>query len=171
MSRHGFQDDCDADDLAVGRWRGAVRSAIGGRRGQAALRELLAAFDAMPVKELAAESLINADGEFCTLGVLGSARGIDMTKINPDDWDAVAKAFNLAPAMVREIVFENDETVDSERWVDVEFCGPVRLGHPDWGRRTITMQIPVPDVAARRWRHMREWIASQIAAPMQDKPA
>ena len=106
MSRSGYIDDGDCDDvLAMGRWQGQVASAIRGKRGQAALRELAAAMDAMPVKALAAESLVTADGEFCTLGVLGQARGIDMAPIDPEDWDAVAKAFNLAPAMVREIVY------------------------------------------------------------------
>jgi hypothetical protein len=39
------------------RWRGAVASAIRGGRGQAFLREMLAAMDAMPVKRLVANEL------------------------------------------------------------------------------------------------------------------
>lgn len=44
MSRSGYNDDCDG--WALIRWRGAVNSAINGKRGQAFLRELVAALDA-----------------------------------------------------------------------------------------------------------------------------
>ena len=70
MSRSGYTDDYDGWDLI--RWRGAVHSAIRGRRGQAALREIIAALDALPEKWLAANSLETADGDYCTLGALGS---------------------------------------------------------------------------------------------------
>ena len=40
------------------RYRGAVKSAIRGKRGQAFLREMLAALDAMPEKRLSAGALI-----------------------------------------------------------------------------------------------------------------
>lgn len=155
MSRSGYSDDDGDGRLAM--WRGAVRSAIRGKRGQAALRELLTALDAMPEKALAAESLVTADGEFCTLGVLGAARGIDMKPIDPEDWDAVADAFGLAPAMVREIVYENDETVAEWQWVEVD-------GPPNrfYGRHRPSARVPVPNAAERRWRHMRDWVASQI---------
>jgi len=41
MSRSGYSDDCDV--WALIRWRGAVKSAIRGARGQAMLRELIQA--------------------------------------------------------------------------------------------------------------------------------
>ena len=64
MSRSGYTDDYGVEDpLAMGRWRAAVNSAINGKRGQAALRETLAALDAMPAKALVGESLVTADGE------------------------------------------------------------------------------------------------------------
>lgn len=164
MSRSGYTDDYDDDPLAGGRWRAAVKSAINGKRGQQALREILAALDAMPQKTLIGESLVTADGEFCTLGVLGQARGLDMGGVDPEDADAVAALFNLAPAMVREVVFENDEAVDTHRWVDVEICGPIRPGLPDWGRhtRSLSIEIDPTEVARKRWAHMRAWVASQI---------
>lgn len=46
MSRSGYSDDCD-DPLQEGRWRAAVNSAIRGKRGQAFLREALAALVAV----------------------------------------------------------------------------------------------------------------------------
>ena len=47
MSRSGYSDDID-DNWAHIMWRGRVASSIRGKRGQAMLRELLAALDAMP---------------------------------------------------------------------------------------------------------------------------
>lgn len=43
MSRHGYSDDCHDDILSFGQWRGQVASAIRGKRGQAFLKELIAA--------------------------------------------------------------------------------------------------------------------------------
>lgn len=163
MSRSGYSDDYDEDGTG-GLWRGAVMRAIRGKRGQEALKELAKAMDAMPKKALAAESLVTEDGEFCTLGVLGQARGLDMNPIDPDDWDAVAKAFNMAPAMVREIVYENDEGLPDYEWVEFELCGPVRPGYPDWGRHTTSVRvaIPVETLAAQRWTRMRQWVETNL---------
>jgi len=106
MSRAGYTEDCDGWDLI--RWRGAVESAIKGRRGQQLLRELLAALDAMPVKRLIAGEL-EKDGEVCGLGCLGRVKSIDMSGIDPEDYDRVAETFGIAPAMAREIEYINDE--------------------------------------------------------------
>lgn len=160
MSRSGYSDDCEQWDLI--RWRGAVKSAIRGARGQAMLREVLAALDALPEKRLAAESLVTEDGEFCTLGALGRARGMDMAPIDPEDREQVARAFGIAEALAAEIMHINDEHTDEWKWVDVEFCGPVRPRYPDWGRNTLTVRVPVADAAERRWRYMREWVNEQL---------
>ena len=61
MSRAGYTDDMD-DYWSWIRYRGAVRSAIRGRRGQAFLKEMLAALDALPEKRLITEDLV-IDGE------------------------------------------------------------------------------------------------------------
>ena len=156
MSRSGYIDDCEN----IGLWRGCVTRAIRGKRGQQALRELAVAMDAMPDKALAADSLVNADGEFCTLGVLGQARGLNMAPLDPEDPDAVAEAFNIAPAMAREIVYENDEALYPWDWVEVEVCGPLRR----CDRRTITVRVDIkPELMARaRWQHMRKWVADNL---------
>ena len=57
MSRSGLVEDDGDDPLAHGRWRGAVKSAINGKRGQQFLRELADALDAMPEKVLVAGAL------------------------------------------------------------------------------------------------------------------
>lgn len=169
MSRSGYSDDYGDDDpLAMGRWRGAVNSAIRGKRGQQTLREILAALDAMPVKELAAESLVTAEGEFCTLGVLGAQRGIALDKLDPEDPEGVAEAFGIAPAMVREIVYMNDEQIDGYAFQEVEFCGPVRPYWPEYGRHTRSVRVSLPGVAHRRWVYMRKWVADQLKQPRTD---
>lgn len=131
MSRSGYSDDCGGWDLIC--WRGAVSSAIKGKRGQAFLIKLREALDAMPEKRLIAEEL-EADGQFCTLGVLGAKRGIDMSGIDPE-------AFDIAPALAAEIVFENDE-----------YPGGFYDGSGKWSRET-------PE---QRWQRMRNWVESSI---------
>lgn len=106
MSRSGYSDDCDGWGLIC--WRGAVTSALRGKRGQAFLREMLAAMDALPKKELIADEM-QADGSFCAIGAVGNARGIDMAGLDPYDREAVAHRFGIAPALAAEIMFENDD--------------------------------------------------------------
>jgi hypothetical protein len=127
MSRSEYTDDCDGWDLVC--WRGAVTSAMKGRRGQKFLIELRDALDAMQVKELIAHELVK-QGNFCALGVVGQKRGIALESIDPEDSRTVAEQFNIANAMAQEIVFVNDEAAwDDEspqqrwsrmrRWVDI----------------------------------------------------
>lgn len=158
MSRSGYSEDCDG--WALIRWRGAVNSAIKGARGQAFLRELAAALDAMPDKRLIADELETADGEFCTIGVLGAARGVDMSKIDPEDREAVAAAFNIAPALAAEIVFENDEGLYPYDFVTVEVCGPLRR----FEQRTRSLSVPKSRLEEQRWHRMRQWVESHIKA-------
>ena len=106
MSRSGYCDDTDNNWQFI-MWRGQVASSIRGKRGQVMLCDMLAALDAMPVKELIAESLQSGAG-VCALGALGLARGIDMVPLDPDDSSTVAKAFGVAGPLVREIVYQND---------------------------------------------------------------
>jgi hypothetical protein len=88
VSRSGYSDDMD-DQWQFIRWRGTVKSAIRGKRGQAFLREMLVAMDAMPEKRLVASEL-EAEGQVCAIGSVGRARGIDMSKLDPEDYDTVA---------------------------------------------------------------------------------
>ena len=133
MSRSNYSDDCNG--WSAIRWRGAVNAAIKGARGQKLLRELATAMDAMPEKRLIADQLANADGEFCALGVVGNARGIPreiLLDVDPEDAGAIASLFDIAPALVKEIVYMNDD----------DDC---RLRKPQ-----------------TRWSCMREWVRDQI---------
>lgn len=135
MSRSGYSYDCESWSLI--RWRGAVNSALRGKRGQEFLIELRDALDAMPEKRLIAHELQSSDGCYCTLGVVGAKRGLDMTTIDPEDREAVSAAFGIAPAMAAEIVFMNDEA--------------------DW----------YEDSPESRWTRMRRWVGEQITGSAQ----
>lgn len=104
--RSGYTDECDGRELTL--WRGAVRSAICGKRGQAFLLEMLAALDALPKKKLAAGVLVDG-AECCAIGAVALARGQDVSEIEEYDRDDVAQAFGIAPALAAEIAYENDE--------------------------------------------------------------
>jgi len=107
MSRSGYSEDWD-DQWATIRYRGAVESSIRGRRGQAFLKEMLAALDALPEKRLIADELQHGEA-VCAIGAVGKARGVSMEKLDPEDAERVAVKFNIATALAREIVYMNDE--------------------------------------------------------------
>ena len=115
MSRSGYTED--GENWEMIKWRGQVASAIRGKRGQALLRELLEALDAMEPKRLIAEALV-ADGEVCALGALGRKRGVELEKLDPWDYDTLAGVFGVAHQHVREIEFTNDDAGRSpeDRW-------------------------------------------------------
>ncbi len=131
MSRSGYSDD--VDQWALIRWRGAVASAIRGKRGQAFLAEMMQALDRMPVKRLIAGELEDG-GEVCAIGAVGRSRGIDMAKIDPGETECVASIFGIPRALVAEIVFMNDED-------DCLYYG---------------------DCPEERYVRMRAWVQSQI---------
>lgn len=129
MSRSEYYDDADNWNRIC--WRGAVNSALKGKRGQAFIREAIAALDALPEHKLIANKL-EADGQFCTIGAVGKMRGIDMSNLDPEDYNRVAATFGIAQAMAREIVFMNDEG---------------SIG---------------PQTPANRWAMMRDWLTKQL---------
>jgi hypothetical protein len=156
MSRSGYSDDCD-DPLALGRYRAQVMSAIRGRRGQALLRELLAALDAMPEKRLVAGEL-EADGSYCALGVVGQARGLNLATIDTYDVESLGPKFNIAEQLAREIMYVNDDYVSEWRWIQVEVFGPLQ----PWQSRCPTVRVPNEVVGFERWQAVRQWVASHV---------
>lgn len=132
MSRSGYSDDYGDSNWDLICWRGAVASAIRGRRGQRFLHEMLAALDALESKTLVAEELQTYDGGVCAIGAWGAAKGINMMEMDPDDYVAVADVCGVARALVQEVVFMNDD------------------GY--YGR----------DTPEKRFQRMREWVKAQI---------
>lgn len=144
MSRSGYSDDED-DMLALYRWRGQVASAIRGKRGQAFLRDLAMALDAMPVKRLISNELISEPPAFippaianrvppavCAIGSLGVVRGVDLKSLDPENYDAIADKFGIAHQLVQEVEFMNDE---------------------------YSYKIETPE---QKWERMREWVRANI---------
>lgn len=165
MSRSGYVEEVE-DPLAYGRWRAAVKSALHGKRGQALLRDLAQTLDAMEDKRLYPGSFATAEGEYCTLGVLGAKRGIKMDDLG-DEYDCdtkrVGERFGIAPAMAAEIMWLNDEyLVEMVTWHEEDLCGPVRPNWPDFNRKTFSVLVKNPDHARERWLKMREWINENI---------
>jgi hypothetical protein len=140
MSRSGYIDD-DYDQWATIKWRGQVASAIRGKRGQAFLRELIDALDALPEKRLIRNELhapviiVNSDGvaykkdEVCAIGSVGIKRGVRMDRLEVEDYDSIAATFGIAHQLVQEIEYENDLWQYSNE---------------------------------ERWRHVREWAVSKL---------
>lgn len=136
MSRSGYSDDCDGWSLIC--WRGAVASAMNGARGQAFLKEMLAALDAMPEHKLIAGKL-EQSGEVCAIGSIGKARGVSMSNIDPGEREIVAALFGIAPAMAAEIVYINDDygpykETPEQRWQRMH----------DWVQQQIIDTPPIP---------------------------
>src|SRR5688500_3217957 len=106
MSRSGYDEgDCDYLEL----YRGTVERAIKGKRGQAFLRELAAAMDAMPEKVLVEGELIDESGCCCAIGVVCKSRQLDVSKIDAYEPRWVGKAVGIATSMAAEIAHMNDE--------------------------------------------------------------
>jgi hypothetical protein len=135
LSRSGYSDECEPWALIC--WRGAVKAAITGSRGQQLLRDMRDALDAMPVKRLIRGDLQNMGGDVCALGAVAKAKGIAVDAVDPYDREGVAKMFNIAPALAAEIAYENDE--DFRYWRE--------------------------ETDERRWERMRAWVESNLAKP------
>lgn len=148
MSRSGYCD-CDCDEANANLYRANTDRAFAGKRGQAFLKEMLAAMDAMPEKRLIAYGFeVTEDldyranenvGDVCALGTVSKARGINMSDLNPliedDDGrvgEIAGKRLNIAECMAREIMYWNDEA---------------------FGRR---------ETPEERFVRMRKWIEKQI---------
>lgn len=136
MSRSGYTDDCEH----LGLWRGAVRRATTGHRGQAFLVKLLSALDAMPNKRLSTDAIKDpVSGDVCALGSIDP---------NVDAYDAeyLATHFGIARALAAEIVYENDES-----------------GQVLYARDVDGFLVRLPaETPEQRWVRMRAWVASQI---------
>lgn len=119
MSRSGY-GECDYLEL----YRGTVKRAIKGKRGQEFLRELAAAMDAMPEKVLISGELVDENGCCCAIGVVCKSRNIDVSKIDPYEPDYVGKAVGISRSMAAEISYVNDEfsrhETPSERWTRIK---------------------------------------------------
>jgi hypothetical protein len=97
--------------------RGAIASAIRGKRGQAFLKEMLEAMDALPEKKLIAYEFINCYGQVCALGsVMIRRHGFGTFK------ETAASYLGISRALVEEIIHINNsckDESDEDRFVRV----------------------------------------------------
>jgi len=107
MSRSGYVDDIEQWDLI--RWRGAVASSIRGKRGQAFLLEMWKAMTALPEPKLIANSLAMPDGAVCALGAVCRARGVDLSKVDPENGDGLGGLLGIPEPLAKEIMYLNDD--------------------------------------------------------------
>lgn len=152
MGRAGYTDDMDDDLWMYIRWRGAVKAALRGKRGQLFLREMLAALDALSAPRLIKDNLVDKNMGYCAIGAVGLARGCNLMDMDClsvlEDNEGTAKLFGIAEAMVREIEFINDEC--DEPWT-----------HP--GRHE--------DTPEERFIRVRRWVVSQINDEVASEPS
>lgn len=138
MSRSGYTDDMDSS-WALIQWRGAVAAAIRGKRGQAFLLEMWKAMNALPEPKLIANSLVEEDGAVCAMGAVGRARGIDLTNVDPEDRERVARVFNIPESLAAEIAFLNDD---------------------EWSSQNETPE--------QRWARMKKWVENNLLPIVDD---
>lgn len=116
MSRSNYSDD-DDDSWDIIRWRGAVNSAIYGKRGQKFLRHLAGLLDAMPEKVLCSNEFIDEHGRVCALGLPLREIGITdrallagvLNDCYEGDTGFLQGKLNIADALIREIMWVNDQ--------------------------------------------------------------
>lgn len=138
MSRSGYSEECQGGEFNL--WRGAVTAALYGKRGQAFLREMLDALDAMPEKALVASILVAREG-CCAMGAVAARRGLDTSAVDQYDRNGVAELFGIAPALAAEIAYVNDE------------------GGPYYRE----------ELPAERYRRVRQWVVDSLCA-LEPKP-
>ena len=123
MNRSGY-GACDEDEADA--WWRDVANASASPKGQAFLRELADALDALPDKALIEGELIDEEGNCCAVGAVCKARGIDATHMDSDA-DSVAERLGVPLPLVAAIIDRNDgwrnDTPETRwkrvrRWVD-----------------------------------------------------
>lgn len=112
MGRSGYSDEHEESELNL--YLCAVESAIRGKRGQQFFRDLIAALDAMPVKELITGELEDK-GAVCALGRLGQSRSLDMSNVDTTDSDTLGDLFVIARSLADDFGYYPNET-PAERW-------------------------------------------------------
>jgi len=120
MSRSGYSEDCEYLEL----YRANVDRSIGGKRGQAFLREMIESLDAMPQRELAEVIFVDEDsGECCALGAVALSRGVENPgRLNYEDPQEAGYVLGIPWMIACEVAHENDDgalgpETPSERWV------------------------------------------------------
>ena len=183
MSRSGYSDD-EGEPGQFAMWSGQVASAIRGKRGQAFLREMAEAMDAMPDKRLIAHDLrqsveVGPSPSERWAGVRGSGK-VDELRIE----SCAAAAYHTgAPPLANVCAIG---TVGERRGMPLETLDPMdpeSIAHAFGIAHQLVSEIeymndeafdsvwnPIthtsrPITPEESWTRMRAWVASQIRAP------
>ena len=183
MSRSGYTDydDCDEDaEKNHEAWRKTVSESFKSKEGQTFLKEMLAAFDALPQKRLIANVLQDAewnedgdklvpvkDGDVCAFGAVGRMRGVEMPAelgLDDDDYDdepyaEVQSLFGTDEHLTREIMYQNDECDRGRR---VPIPNVRRDNWDSWGYDILD------ETPEERFIRMHKWIATRIKKELPD---
>lgn len=119
MSSNRAGYEYDLENWQIIRYRGQVKSALRGKRGQKFLLDLIAALDALPQKRLIANEMVSiGGGDVCALGALGRAKGLNVWLIDPEDFEGLSNTFDIAEQLAREVMYENDDmyVTPEQRW-------------------------------------------------------
>jgi len=105
----------DNEENTYGLWVGSAKKAIGGKKGQAFLKELRQAILNLPKRELFKDRF-NKEGGVCALGALGLKRNMDMCELDsqiendePVETKFIAHKFGITPTLAWEIIYANDD--------------------------------------------------------------
>ncbi len=127
MNRSGYaESDDDVGDPFTDEWRRKVVAAMRSPEGQAFLRELAAALDALPDKWLIEKRLVDEEGDCCAIGAVCMARGIDTAGMDAAGMVCIAERLGVAWPLAWQIVDINDGRRETpinrwqrmRRWVD-----------------------------------------------------
>jgi hypothetical protein len=132
--RYPEGDDSEYSVLNIGRWERNLRATVRSAKGKKLLQDLKEALEAMPTKELIANSLVktelvsyNFDDEYpvviptnsyCAMGALAAHKGVDVVDFaNGDEeeyymTDELAGALSINNTMAYAIATCNDEATN-----------------------------------------------------------
>jgi len=160
MSRSGYDYDGDCESNYYLLYPSIVRRATNGKRGQSFFKALRDALEALPEKRLVPDELQTEDGAVCALGALGRARGVELSKLDPEDVDGVAKTFGVAATLVREVTHANDDEF-KHYGKRIPLYGPP-TEHMSWFNTEPRLYIP--ETPEERYERVLGWVRSQIIA-------
>lgn len=160
MSRSGYGDydgDCESNYYLL--YPSIVRRSTKGKRGQQFFRSLVAALDALPEKRLVPNELETQAGAVCALGALGKVRGVDLTKLDPEDVGSVAETFLVSETLVREVTHVNDD--EFEHYTKRVPIYWVPTAEEVWDHGPV---LRIPETPEARYERVLDWARSQIVA-------
>ena len=145
-------------------WQANVKRSIRGKAGQHALREFEAALLALPSKRLIKDALWDGD-DVCAVGCYAKAKGLDLSKFDPEDEsDEVGIAAGMPRLVAWEVVALNDLHLDTVWEVA---CGPVQRGHGHYKGGIALARDMTPE---ERYERVLAWVRARLDFPIPSAP-